>query len=350
MSEKTEEATPQKKRKSREDGQVAKSAEFTGVAVMLAAVAVVLITGLSIGERLAAFSLRSIELSMRPDLDHSVIGPFLMDGLETLALILAPLLSVTMVIAAFITYVQIGALFTTKPLMPDLKKLDPIKGAKNIFSKAKAVELVKNIAKLTLMGSVGYNVLYASIGPILMTPRLELPAALAVFNAAAFRLSTNLLAGLVIFGVFDFAWQRYKYAKDLRMSKDEIKREYKDSEGDGMLKGQRQQLHRELSQGGGNPARVKDADAVVVNPTHVAVALRYRENEMHAPTIVASGRGQQALVIKSMARRYQIPIVHNVDLARALVDVDVEDEIPEEFYEPVAEVLRFVHDLRKEGT
>lgn len=348
MSEKTEDATPSKKRKSREDGQVAKSAEFTGVAVMLGATAVVLITGLSIGERLAAFSLRSLELASRPDIGPSAVGPFLMDGLETLALILAPLLGVTVALAAFITYVQIGALFTMKPLMPDLKKLDPIKGAKNIVSKDKAVELVKNIAKLTLMSAVGYGVLRANVEPILMTPRLELLPALAVFNAAAFKLSVNLLAGLVVFGVLDLVWQRHKFGKDLRMSKDEVKREHKDSEGDGMLKGQRQQMHREMSQGGGNPARVKDADAVVVNPTHVAVALRYREKEMHAPTIVASGRGLQALAIKSMARRYQIPIVHNIDLARALADVEVEDEIPEEFYEPVAEVLRFVHELRKE--
>ncbi|MBA2661943.1 MAG: EscU/YscU/HrcU family type III secretion system export apparatus switch protein [Bradymonadaceae bacterium] len=347
MSEKTEEATSKKKRKSREDGQVARSAEFTGVAVMISAVAVMAIMGVSIAQQLGGLCAQAIELAARPDLDPSVTGPFLMDGLRALAIILAPLLGVTFVIAAFISYLQVGALFTIKALIPDSKRIDPIKGAKNIFSKAKAVELVKNVAKLSLMGAVGYAVLRANIAPVLMTPRLELTTALAVFLAAALELSLYLVGGLIGFGVFDLLWQRYKHGKDLRMSKDEVKREYKDSEGDPMMKGQRRRMHKELASAAG-AVRVKDADAVVVNPTHVAVALRYREAEMHAPVVVAAGRGDAALEIKRLARRYQIPIVHNVDLARALVEVGVEDEIPENFYEAVAEVLRFVYALRKE--
>lgn len=349
MSEKTEEATPKKKRKSREDGQVAKSAEFTGVAVMVGAVAVVGLMAIFIGQRLAGFMLRSIELAIRPDLGPSHITPFMMEGLNTLALLLAPLLGVTFVLAAFISYVQIGALFTIKPLIPDPKRIDPIKGMKNIVSKDKLVELVKNVSKLTLMGSIGYGVVRDGLEPLVMTPRLELFPAMIVFASIALRLSLVMVAGLVVFGVVDLIWQRYKHAKELRMSKDEVKREHKESEGDPMLKGKRKQLHQELINDVG-VAKVRDADAVVVNPTHVAVALRYREGEMHAPKIVAAGRGDIAREIKRLARRYDIPIVHNVALARALVELDLEREIPEEFYDAVAEILRFVYSLREKET
>jgi type III secretion YscU/HrpY family protein len=349
MSEKTEEATPKKKRKAREDGQVAKSAEFTGVAVMVVAVAVVGLMAALIAQRLAGITLQAVELASRPDVGTHHIGPFLMEGLTTLAILLAPLLGVTFVIAAFVSYVQIGALFTIKPLIPDLKRVDPFKGAKNIVSKAKLVELVKNVSKLTLMGVIGYGVVRDALIPLVMTPRVDLFSATLLFAMLALRLSLILVAGLIVFGIIDLIWQRYKHAKDLRMSKDEVKREYKESEGDPMLKGKRKQLHQELINDAGI-ARIRDADAVVVNPTHVAVALRYREGEMHAPTIVAAGRGEVAREIKRLARRYDIPIIHNVALARALVELDLEREIPEEFYDAVAEILRFVYSLKQENS
>lgn len=348
MSEKTEEATPKKKRQAREKGQVAKSAEATGVAVMLSAIAVLVVMGLLIVERLATFCLQAIELATRPELDSSAAGPFLFEALMALGLMIGPLLAITFVIAGFITYIQIGPLFTLKPVIPDANKLNPTEGLKNLFKPSKLVDLAKNILKLSVMGALGYVILRQIMPPMALTPQASLLDATAALSAGALRLSLYLVGGLVAFGVFDYFWQLHQHNKNLRMAKHEVTQEHKENQGDPMLKGKREQFHRELMQGGGGIKNVKDADAVIVNPTHIAVAIRYRSDEMHAPTIISCGKGITAQKIKQMARRYDIPIVHNIELARALVEVGLEQEIPEEFFEPVAEVLRFVYDLKRD--
>lgn len=348
MSEKTEEATPKKKRQAREKGQVAKSAEATGVAVMLSAIAILVVTGLLIVERLATFTLQAIEVATRPELDSSAAGPFLFEAIMALGMMIGPLVAVTFVIAGFISYVQVGALFTIKPLIPDANKLNPVEGLKNIFKVSKLVDLAKNILKLTVMGAMGYVILLQITPPMALTPQASLLDATVALSTGALRLSLYLVGGLVAFGVFDFFWQRHQHNKNLRMAKHEVTQEHKESQGDPMLKGKREQFHREIMQGGGGINSVKQADAVVVNPTHIAVAIRYRSEEMRAPTIISCGKGVTAQKIKQMARRYDIPIVHNVELARALVEVGLEQEIPEEFFEPVAEILRFVYDLKRD--
>lgn len=348
MSEKTEEATPKKKREAREKGQVAKSAEATGVVVMLSAIAVLVAMGLLIVERLATFCLQAIEVATRPELDSSAAGPFLFEALIALSLMLGPLVGVTFVAAAFITYVQVGALFTMKPITPDANKLNPAEGFKNLFKVSKLVDLAKNILKLSVMGAMGYVILGQIMPPMALTPQGNLLDATTALSTGALRLSLYLVGGLVAFGVFDYFWQLHQHNKNLRMAKHEVTREHKESQGDPMLKGKREQFHRELMQGGGGIKNVKDADAVVVNPSHIAVAIRYRADEMRAPRIISCGKGVTAQKIKQMARRYDIPIVHNIDLARALVDVGLEREIPEEFFEPVAEVLRFVYALKRD--
>jgi flagellar biosynthetic protein FlhB len=347
VSEKTEEATPKRKRKARQEGDVAKSPEFTGVTVLLAALAATVITGHSIAGRLLSLFERSIALASRPQPDPSLVGPFLMESLRVLALILAPILAAAFALAAFISYIQIGPIFTIKPLIPDAKKLDAIEGLKNLFNKDKAVELVKNVLKLTLMGAIGYATFFEHLAALVRTPRLQLADAFVVFRQGAMELTGYLVGGLVGFAVFDFFWKRHSHAKKMRMSKDEVKREHKESEGDPMIKSQREALHRQMINEAGMK-RVSDADVVVVNPTHVAVALRYREEEARAPQVVSRGRGEVAREIKKLARRHRVPIVHNVGLARSLVELELEEEIPQEFYEPVAEILRFAYELGRE--
>ncbi len=346
MSEKTEKATPKKRRQARKKGQVAKSAEFTGVAVMLGAIAVLVAMGMLIVERMVGFTLQSIEVATRPELDASAVGPFIYESLYAIGWMMGPLVGVTFVVAAFITYVQVGPILTVKPLIPDANRLNMVNGLKKMFSVDKLVDLTKNVAKLSAMGAVGFLVLRRVMPSMALTPRGNLMDATMALGKAALQLSLFLVAGLVLFGIIDLVWQRYQHEKKLRMSKHEVKREFKESEGDPLIKGKRKQQHRELTQGAGLK-QVEDADAVVVNPSHVAVALRYRESEMRAPTIVACGKGVTARKIKKLARRYGIPIVRNVDLARALVDVGLDSQIPEEFYEPVAEVLKYVYELNE---
>ena len=344
MSEKTEEATPKKKREARQKGQVAKSAEFTGMAVMLAAIAVMVSMGLLIAERLAGFMLQCIEVATRPELSRSAVGPFLYEAMLSLAWMMGPLVGVTFIFAAFITYVQVGPILSIKPLIPDFNRLNIAEGLKRLFAPEKLFELAKNVTKLSLMSAVGFLVLRQLMPAMSLTPRGNLLDATMALAKASLQLSIFLVAGLVIFGVIDLIWQRYQHDKKLRMSKDDIKREFKESEGDPMLKGKRKQFHRELIEGAGLK-QVKDADAVVVNPSHVAVALRYRESEMRAPTIMACGKGVTARKIKKLARRHGIPLVRDVELARGLVEVGLNSQIPEEFFEPVAQVLRYVYSL-----
>lgn len=347
MSEKTEKPTQKKRDKARKEGNVAKSAEFTGAMVMLFAWA-----GLSswmsvIVGRSANLIRNSIALISKSQPTPTDIGPFLLAALAEMGLMIAPPLALAFVAAAFFNYVQIGALFTLEPLMPQGKRMDPVAGFKRMFEPKKAVDLAKNIAKLSVAGVLGYLVVRDRLGLLVEMPRLTLWKCLIALSDVIFDLCMYLGGALVIFGVADLFWQRYQHEKNLMMGKDEVKREYKEAQGDAQVKGQRKQLHRELLNSSGIK-HVKKADAVVVNPTHVAVALRYDESSGGAPKVLAAGRGEVAKQIKRQARRWGVPIVRNVQLARALVNTEIDQEIPPEFYEPVAELLTYVYQLRRE--
>ncbi|MEM1347936.1 MAG: EscU/YscU/HrcU family type III secretion system export apparatus switch protein [Myxococcota bacterium] len=345
MSEKTEDATPKRVRKARRDGDVAKSAEFTGTMVMITAFAISTLTLSTIASALMALMARAIELAVDPSIDAKQAAPFILEALREIAPVMAPLLAGVCAAAALVTYLQVGALFTIKPLTPDANKLNPVQGAKNIVHKDKLVDLVKNVLKLALMIGIGAQLLWDVVPQLTRVPRAGIAQGIDSLAAGFWRITGALIAGLIVFAVFDLVWQRHKHAKKLKMSKDEVKREYKESEGDPMLKGKRKQLHQEMLRDA-SIARTKKADAVVVNPTHIAVALAYDADTMSAPTILTSGRGERAKQIKALARKHNIPIVRQVPLARALIELDVDQEIPSDLYDAVAETLRFVYALR----
>lgn len=345
--EKTEQPTAKRLRKAREDGNVAKSAEFTGVAVMITSLVAAMLWVPRGVDRWFGFVRQATTYIEAPSPDLSSIPAFMQEAWMLIMFSIMPILGAAFVIAAFIAYVQIGPVFAFKALIPDSNKLNPANGFKNMFSKAKAVDLAKNVGKLTLMGAIGVTIYLDQIPDLVRTPELTLSSAMVVFGRTAFDVSQYLLGGLVGFAVLDIIWQRHKHNKDLMMSKQEVKEEYKESEGDPQIKAKRKQMHKELLREA-SMGNVKTADAVVVNPTHVAAAIRYNEAEADAPRVVAKGRGETAQRIRKLARRYDVPLVRDVSLARALVDVDLEDEIPEDLYEAVAEVLQFVYSLREE--
>lgn len=347
MSEKTEKASPKKERQARQDGDIAKSAEFTGAMVLIGAATATLVTISTIGAELVGLMGRAITTATSgQELGRAVIELSMNDALMTMGRCIAPVLAVAFVAAGFFTYLQTGAIFTLKPLMPKGDKLNPVNGLKNMFSKDKAVDLIKNIAKLSIMGAIAYSLMMDELPALIQTPKGDLTGAMAAFGASIKGLAMSLIGTLLVFGAADLFLQRQRHAKKLMMSKDDVKREYKESEGDGQIKGQRKQLHQEMLNDPG-VKRVPDADAIVVNPTHIAVAIRYRDNEMDAPTIIAQGRGELAQQIKKLARQHHIPIVRNVPLARALIELDVDDQIPPDFYDAVAEILNFVYSLRQ---
>lgn len=347
MSEKTEKATPKRERQAREDGDIARSAEFTGALVLIAASAATIATIHTISAELIGLMGRAIKTATtEQELGRAIIELSLNDALLTMGRCIAPILAVSFAAAGFFTYIQVGAVFTLKPLMPKADKLNPINGLKGMFSKDKAVDLLKNLLKLSIMAAIAYSLVQDQFAALLQTPRGELMQGVGIFMEGVKDISMAMIGTLLVFGAADFFMQRKRHEKKMMMSKDDVKREYKESEGDGQVKGQRKQLHQEMLNDPGIK-RVPDADAIVVNPTHIAIAIRYRDGEMDAPTIIAQGKDQMAQQIKKVARQHHIPIVRNVPLARALIELEIDDQIPPEFYDAVAEILNFVYSLRQ---
>ena len=345
--EKTEQPSEKKLRDARQKGQVAKSADFTGVAVMTAALAALALSGATGASELMRFTEHTARFGALEGVALSPAGQLLL-GLSVAARVLLPLLVTVFVVAALIAYLQVGPAFTTKPLVPDASRLNIANGLKQMWSVDRLVDLVKNVARLSIMFIIAGVTYDVTLGAMLQTSRGSLWTSLQVLGSAAVQQVQFLLLALAAFGIADLVWQRHSHTKKLMMSKQDVKEEYKQSEGDPHVRAARKRMHQELAQGAGL-RRVRDADAVVVNPTHVAAAIRYREDEAEAPRIVAAGRGDAARAIRREAVRRGIPIVRNVELARALADVELEAQIPDDLYEAVAEVLQFVYGLRHPG-
>jgi flagellar biosynthetic protein FlhB len=345
--EKTEKPTPKKLREARREGKVPRSADFTGTMVMIAAAAALVITMDSMVAELLSFTRRSIDLAFAPEPDSGHLAGHLLAAVRTVAIVLGPILATGFVIAAFISYLQVGPVFTHQTVVPDGNRLNPAEGWKRLVSKDRLVDLAKNLVRLSVMIGIATLVVADALTAVLRIPRATLAEATSILGTAAYDQAKYLLLALVAFAIVDLLWQRHTHTRDLKMSKQEVKEEHKQSEGDPQVKSKRRQMHRDLLRGAGLN-QVADADAVVVNPTHVAAAIRYREAEMTAPRVVARGRGEIARKIKRLARRKGVPIVREVALARSLVELALDEEIPEDLYDAVAEVLHFVYTLKEQ--
>jgi flagellar biosynthesis protein FlhB len=266
-------------------------------------------------------------------------------GVIALLLLTVPVAGGAAVIGGLVEFLQIGALFTTDPLIPKLEKLNPIDGLKNMFGKKQIVELLKSMFKIGVTGYVVYGVVRDAMGMVVSTIRGDTALTMLVMGELVYRVSLRVTLLLLLFAIFDIWWQRHSYMKDLMMSKDEVKREYKESEGDPHHKAKRKELHMEILEGAQMEA-VKKSDVVVTNPDHMAVALLYDNENDGAPRVIAKGMGVRAEAIKALAKDNDVAILRNVPLAHALHRVDVGQEIPEELYDAVAEVLNFVYQLK----
>ena len=257
-----------------------------------------------------------------------------------------PALGAAFVAGLASNYMQVGFMFTTEPLKPDIKKINPIDGFKNLFSKKKIVESIKNVLKFTIVSYVAYATLRDSMREVVLSARVDLWHGVAIGGQIMYDIAIRVAALFIIISVADFFFQRWQYNKEMMMSKYDVKQEYKQSEGDPHQKAERKALAEELILHG-SQQNVANADAVVVNPAHIAVAIKYDKEKGGAPKVVAKGMRKHAEAIKDIARENGVPILRNVPLAQALHKLDLEEEIPEELYEAVAEVLNFVFELRE---
>jgi len=345
--EKTEEPTQKKINDSRKEGQVWKSKDLSGVAVFLVGLATVqMIWPMVDREVRMLFSFGFDRLSHPEDLEKAALEMLTM-GLRSVMILSIPVGIACAMIGAIVEFLQVGALFSPKAIMPKFEKLDFIKGMKNLVGKKQLVELLKNLLKMGLAGYVVWGAVSSRLTMVVETVRNDVPAIMGVLGELVSAIAMRVGLLFAAFGIFDVWWQRRTYYEDLKMTKDEVKKEYKQSEGDPHHKAKRKEMHQEILESA-QMESVKDADVVVTNPDHVAVALRYDAAKDGAPRVLAKGLDGRAEAIKALARQAEVPLMRNVPLAHALFRVDVHDEIPEALYDAVAEVLNFVHGLEEQ--
>lgn len=348
MSEKTEQPTPKKLRDARNKGQVASSKDLVSGAVMIALFAFLWIAS---GFYYSQFK----ELILLPTM---FIGPGfdfgygLQQALNGLLIIMikmiAPPLALVAIVVIAAHMFQFGLLLAFESLKPDLKKLNPFEGIKKIISLKNLIELLKSILKISFLAILLYSVIRNNLGDLLKMPECGLRCVPLMLGAVMKDLVVNTMFALVVIAGADFAFQKFQFIKQLKMSKDEVKQEYKEMEGDPHIKSKRRHLHQEmLSQNMANS--VKKSTVVVTNPTRIAIALEYREGETPLPIVRAKGENLLAKRIIEIAQQEGIPIMENVPLARALHEQAVVDQyIPADLIQAVAEVLRWVAQLEKQ--
>lgn len=344
-------ATPQKLKKAREQGQVVKSKDFSMAIALMVMFFTISALAPFIWEQICQLFVLMYEQIPNKTIDAIGPGYITFITLKPTILIIAPILMLAAFIAVLGDLVQIGPLIATEPLMPKLDKLNPTKYFKNIMSIKTLFELFKNIVKVVLLGLIGYVVYKAHFATILTLIEIDNNFSIMIeFGSLIKEFVTKAgLAFLIIAGA-DYGVTKWKFLKDQKMSFKEIKDEYKNSEGDPHVKAAlRQRRQQMLSQGSAD--MVSACDFVVTNPTHYAVAVKYDEKTMNAPKILAKGMDLFAQKIKNIAKEHDVPIIENPPVARALYKAaKVNQEVPAELYQAVAEILLFVYDLQKQET
>ena len=344
--EKTEEPTSKKIEDARKEGNVAKSMEFSGFVILFISALIIIfyLKYVSIDlEKYFAF----IASLIGKELTKNLIYQIVIKSFLAFIIILAPVMFTIMIAGVLANVFQTGFLFTIKPIMPKLEKINPIKGIKRIFSVKTIVEGIKMTLKVAVAFGVGYYLFLGFLGEIPRLALMNVFEQIRWFSQKAIILIFSMMAVFLVFAIIDFIYQRYSYKKSLRMSKQEIKDEFKQTEGNPEIKAKIRQLQREMSKKR-MMAEVPKADVVITNPTHYAVAIRYDKEKEEAPRVIAKGTDNLAIKIKEIAREAGVMIVENPPLARELYkSVEVEEIIPPKLYQAVAEVLAFVYKAKR---
>ncbi len=344
--EKTEKATPRKKQDARKKGQVAKSADVNTALSLL----MVFLSFLFIG----AFMRDHILLMMRGFFQDylllDVTTQNVHDVFLTLAyqatIILAPVMGIALVAGVLANYLQVGFLFSTEAIQMKLNKLDPIQGFKRIYSMRAIVELIKSLLKISFVGAVTFSVLWLELDNVLRLSYMTVEQSLQFIGSLTVKMGLFASIALLLLALLDYLYQKFDYEKNLRMSKQDIKDEYKKSEGDPLIKSKIKQRQREMAMRR-MMQDVPTADVVITNPTHYAIALKYDESKMDAPYVVAMGVDMVAQKIKEIAKENDVMMVENRPLARALyAQVDIGQAIPDEFFQAVAEIIAYVYQTK----
>ncbi len=346
--EKTEQATPRRKDEAREKGQVARSQEIVSVSVLGACLIYFYFASGDAVKKMMSLMIRIFREAAHPNLETGALVPMFVDLTIDSAIIVLPFLLAVTVAGAAANLMQVGFLFSTEAMAPKWDKIDPLRGFQRLFSMKAFVELVKNTMKITIVSVVAYLAISDEIQDLPALMDKEAWQILVYIGQVSFRIMFTTCWVLVLLAILDYGYQRWEYEKGLRMSRQDIKEEYKHTEGDPLVKARIKRMQREAARKR-MMAAVPKATVVVTNPTHLAVALVYEQERMIAPTVVAKGAGYVAAKIKEVALAHGVPIVENKPVAQLLYKmVDIDACVPEDLYRAVAEILAFVYRLRRE--
>jgi flagellar biosynthesis protein FlhB len=344
--EKTERATPQRRREVREKGQVPKSVDLTSAVTLLAVVVVLKLVGWYIWtcwREMMQDQLSSIRTE--PLTVTQVQGLFHHEAV-VVAQLLAPILGAALFIGIAVSVLQTGPLFLPSRVMPDFSRVQPFEGLKRMFSMRTGIEATKSVLKLVVVGVLSYLYIQSVVTRVESLVAVDLTSLVSTVGSMVWQLAVEVSILMLLLAVLDWLFQRFEFEKSIRMSREEIKEELKRMEGNPQIKAKIKQRGRELAMRR-MMQEVPKADVVITNPTHFAVALLYDANVNSAPVVVAKGQDDVALRIKRVASESNVPTVENKPLAQTLFKtVDIGQAIPSELYQAVAEVLAYVYRMK----
>ncbi|MDP4093814.1 MAG: flagellar biosynthesis protein FlhB [Bacillota bacterium] len=349
--DRTEKATPKKRKEAREKGQVLKSREITSAMLLLAIFVSVRLFGGYIYNEIAVFLKNLLTNYANTSNSFTISTVAIVFGQIGTVLFktTAPILGIALITALMVEYAQVGFLFTVKTLGFKFNRINPISGFKRVFSMRSVVELLKSIIKIIIVAFVAYSYIQSETRNILNLMNLDVMSVAIYIGTTALNVAIRICIVLIILAAFDYGYQWWDFEKGLKMTKQEVKEEYKQLEGNPEIKSKIRQKQRQISMRR-MLQDVPKADVVITNPTHFAVAVKYDEKVSAAPVVIAKGQDFIAMRIKEVARENNVEIVENRPLARTLYDtVDIGKAIPPELYQAVAEVLAFVYSLKGKG-
>jgi len=349
FGEKSQEATPHRRQKAREEGQVAKSQDLSSAVLLLGALAILLYWGGAVCDLLGRLAQRQLGGPAWITIDSQFAVSQWHGMTLEVAKILGPIFALLVIVAVLANVLQTGILFVPKKLALDFNRINPIAGLKRTFSLTSVMRLLFGIFKIAVVAAVAAWSVSGDYDTILSLATLELPQVAAFIGKVTLWTCGKIALALLVLAVIEFAYQRWKYEQDLRMTSQEVREEFKQTQGDPQIIARRRMVQRQLVLNRLSSA-VPKADVIVTNPTELAIALQYDPQTMVAPLVVAKGAGVVAQRIRRLGLENGVPIVERKELAQTLYKhVEVNQAIPREQYAAVAEVLRYVYELKGES-
>lgn len=347
--EKTEDPTQHRIDEFRKKGQVASSRELASVLILSSSLATLGLSLIFIYEKMSSYIEWIYSLKVEKAYSSEFIKIIFQESMKTVLICIGPVLLVTFLIGILSQIIQIGFVFAPSVLEVNLEKINPVNGFKRLFSIRSVAEAVKGVFKFTVIIGITYlffNERIWSFGGFLQS---DLSDSFLYGRDFVLKMGFSILVGLLVIAILDFSWERFQYYKKLRQSRQQVKEETKEKEGNPEVRQRIRDLQRKAAQNR-MMQDVPDADVIVSNPTHISVAIKYDQNSMAAPTVIAKGADQVALKIREIAGGNSVPIVENVKLARALYKtVQIGESIPRVLYKAVAEVLAFVYKMKSKA-